>query len=31
MLLRAHPAVIAQRVLERFGRDNDDALVLVVR
>lgn len=30
-LLRAHPASIAQHVLERFARPNDDALVLVVR
>lgn len=30
-LVRAHPAVIAQRVVERFVRPNDDALVLVVR
>ena len=31
MLLRMHPAAIAQRVLERFARATDDALVLVVR
>lgn len=31
ILLRAHPAVIAQHVVERFARSNDDALVLVVR
>jgi len=30
-LLRMHPVVIAQTVLETFGRDNDDALALVVR
>ncbi|MBX3232499.1 MAG: SpoIIE family protein phosphatase [Labilithrix sp.] len=30
-LLRAHPVAIAQRILERFGRDNDDGLVLVAR
>lgn len=30
-LLRQHPIVIAQRVIERFGRANDDALVLVAR
>jgi anti-sigma regulatory factor (Ser/Thr protein kinase) len=30
-LLRSHPAVIAQRILERFARTTDDALVLVVR
>jgi hypothetical protein len=30
-LLREHPIVIAQRLVERFGRDNDDALALVVR
>jgi anti-sigma regulatory factor (Ser/Thr protein kinase) len=29
-LLREHPAVVAQRVLERFGRDDDDVLVVVV-
>lgn len=28
-LLREHPAVIAQRVVERFARDDDDVLVLV--
>lgn len=31
LLLRAHPAAIAQRILERFARPNDDALVLVAR
>lgn len=30
-LLRQHPIVIAQRIIERFGRANDDALVLVAR
>lgn len=30
-LLGAHPIVIAQRIIENFGRDNDDALVVVVR
>jgi anti-sigma regulatory factor (Ser/Thr protein kinase) len=30
-LLRDHPIVIAQRIVERFGRTNDDALVLVAR
>lgn len=30
-LLRRHPIVIAARLLERFGRSNDDALVLVAR
>ncbi len=30
-LVRAHPIVVAQRILERFGRANDDALVLVAR
>jgi anti-sigma regulatory factor (Ser/Thr protein kinase) len=30
-LLRSHPAVIAQHILERFARPSDDALVLVVR
>jgi hypothetical protein len=29
-LLREHPIVIAQQIVERFARDNDDALVLVV-
>jgi anti-sigma regulatory factor (Ser/Thr protein kinase) len=29
-LLREHPVVVAQRALERFGRLNDDATVLVV-
>ena len=28
-LLREHPIVIAHQVVERFARDNDDALVLV--
>jgi anti-sigma regulatory factor (Ser/Thr protein kinase) len=30
-LLSAHPIVIAQRIIESFGRDNDDALVAVIR
>lgn len=30
-LLRQHPVVIAHEVLKRFGRDHDDALVVVVR
>ncbi len=30
-LLREHPIIIAHQLVERFGRDNDDALVLVVR
>ena len=30
-LLRMHPVVVAQRIIERFGRANDDALVLVAR
>lgn len=30
-LLRMHPIVVAQRIMERFGRTNDDALVLVAR
>jgi hypothetical protein len=30
-LLRRHPIVIAAHLLERFGRSNDDALVLVAR
>jgi anti-sigma regulatory factor (Ser/Thr protein kinase) len=29
-LLREHPIVIAHQVVERYARDNDDALVLVV-
>jgi hypothetical protein len=29
-LLREHPVVVAQRVVERFGRPDDDVLVLVV-
>jgi anti-sigma regulatory factor (Ser/Thr protein kinase) len=29
-LLREHPVVIAQRLVERFGRHNDDVMVLVV-
>ena len=29
-LLREHPIVIAEQIVERFARDNDDALVLVV-
>ncbi|HEY3820116.1 MAG TPA: SpoIIE family protein phosphatase [Polyangiaceae bacterium] len=29
-LMREHPAVIAQRIVERFGRDDDDVLVMVV-
>jgi serine/threonine protein phosphatase PrpC len=29
-LLRQHPIVVAQRALERFGRSNDDALVMVI-
>jgi anti-sigma regulatory factor (Ser/Thr protein kinase) len=29
-LLREHPVVIAHQIVERFSRDNDDALVLVV-
>jgi hypothetical protein len=29
-LLREHPIVIAHQIVERFARDNDDALVLVV-
>jgi anti-sigma regulatory factor (Ser/Thr protein kinase) len=28
-LLREHPVVVAQRIVERFARDNDDVLVLV--
>lgn len=30
-LLREHPVVIAESLLDRFGRANDDALVLVAR
>lgn len=30
-LIRLHPIVVAQRIMERFGRTNDDALVLVAR
>jgi hypothetical protein len=30
-LLREHPVVIAQQLLQRFSRGNDDALVLVAR
>lgn len=30
-LLREHPVVIAEHLLEHFGRDNDDAIVLVAR
>ncbi len=30
-ILWEHPVVIAQHLVERFSRDNDDALVLVVR
>jgi anti-sigma regulatory factor (Ser/Thr protein kinase) len=29
-LLREHPVVVAQRVVERFARDDDDVLVVVV-
>jgi len=29
-LLREHPVVIAQRIVERFARDDDDVLVMVV-
>jgi serine/threonine protein phosphatase PrpC len=29
-LLREHPIVIAQRIAERFARDDDDVTVLVV-
>jgi anti-sigma regulatory factor (Ser/Thr protein kinase) len=29
-LLREHPVIIAHQLVERFARDNDDALVLVV-
>lgn len=30
-LIRSHPIVVAQRIMERFARKNDDALVLVAR
>lgn len=30
-LVRSHPIVVAQRIMERFARANDDALVLVAR
>jgi anti-sigma regulatory factor (Ser/Thr protein kinase) len=30
-LLREHPIVIAQRLVERFGREDDDVLVLVAK
>jgi anti-sigma regulatory factor (Ser/Thr protein kinase) len=30
-LLRRHPVVIAEYLLEHFGRDNDDVLILVAR
>lgn len=30
-LLREHPIIVAQRIMERFGRKTDDALVLVAR
>ena len=30
-LVRSHPIVVAQRIMERFSRKNDDALVLVAR
>jgi serine/threonine protein phosphatase PrpC len=30
-LLREHPIVIAEQLVERFARDNDDVLVLVAR
>jgi negative regulator of sigma-B (phosphoserine phosphatase) len=30
-LLREHPIVVAQRIMERFGKTTDDALVLVAR
>lgn len=29
-LLREHPIVVAQRVVERFGRPDDDAMVMVI-
>lgn len=30
-LLREHPVVIAQQLVHRFGRDDDDVLVLVAK
>jgi hypothetical protein len=30
-LVRSHPIVVAQRIMERFARKTDDALVLVAR
>ena len=30
-LIRSHPIVVAQRIMERFARKTDDALVLVAR
>jgi hypothetical protein len=30
-LLREHPVVIAHQLVERFGRDDDDVLVLVAK
>jgi hypothetical protein len=30
-LLREHPVVIAHQLFERFGREDDDALVLVAK
>jgi anti-sigma regulatory factor (Ser/Thr protein kinase) len=29
-LLREHPIVVAQRIVERFGRPDDDAIVMVI-
>jgi hypothetical protein len=29
-LLREHPIVVAQRIVERFGRPDDDAVVMVI-
>lgn len=30
-LLREHPVIVAHQLVERFGRDNDDVLVLVAK
>jgi hypothetical protein len=30
-LLREHPILIAQKLMDAFARDNDDALILVAR
>ena len=30
-LIRSHPIIVAQRLVEKFARGNDDALIAVVR